>query len=158
VVALVVSTVLIAREHQRAEEALRAKEAALVQARANYEAAEANVQLARQAVDEMYARLQQDPLHVQARTPPLRRDAVLNALQFYQQLARQERTEPVMRRERALAMTRVGDIQHRLGRHSQALEAYTELIALLEGLAAEFPSRASSWWRSSRTSRLTACN
>jgi serine/threonine protein kinase/tetratricopeptide (TPR) repeat protein len=145
-VALAVSNVYIARERDRKDEALREKDQALAQARASAAAAEeqrrlaeANLQLARKAVDDMYAhfggKLANMP-HMQ----PLQRDLLLQALNFYQEFAKRNSADPGLRQGVALASLRVGSIDHQLGQPQQAAAALEQAIALYETLVAEDPA------------------
>jgi eukaryotic-like serine/threonine-protein kinase len=129
VLGLTVSNVYVAREKKD-------KEAALANARQNYEDAEANLLLARQAVDEMYTKVAKD-LAPQLYMLPFERDVLEKALGFYQEFARRKSGDPAARRETASAWLRVGSIHWTLGHYGQAKEACDKAIAVLEELAGE---------------------
>jgi serine/threonine protein kinase len=116
-------------------QALRATQAqTLAQERA--EAAEANLVLARQAVDEMYTQVARE-LSNQTQMLPYQRHVLEKALRFYQEFARRKSGDPAIRLDTAGATLRVGMILHSLGHHRQAKQPCEEAIAALEGLAAE---------------------
>jgi eukaryotic-like serine/threonine-protein kinase len=125
VVGLAISNAYITREKERKEEALQA--------------AEANLLLARQAVDEMYTQLAGD-LSVQPHMQPFQRDVFQKALRFYQEFAKRKSGDPAIRLETAAASFRVGAIQSSLGQRRQAKQACDDAIAALEALAAELPA------------------
>jgi tetratricopeptide (TPR) repeat protein len=132
-----VATTLVGGTVASAWQALRATRAqALAQER--LEAAESNLDLARQAVDEMYTRVVDD-VAGQLHLVPFRRDVMEKALRFYQEFARRKGGDPAARRETAAALLRVGNIHWSLGRPRQAKQACEEAIAELEGLTDELP-------------------
>jgi serine/threonine protein kinase/Flp pilus assembly protein TadD len=132
VLGLTLSNVYVAREKKE-------KDAALAKARQNAEDAEANLLLARQAVDEMYTKVAKD-LASQLYLLPFERDVLEKALGFYQEFARRKSGDPAARRETASAWLRVGNIHWTLAHYRQAKQACDKAIALLEELAAEFPA------------------
>jgi serine/threonine protein kinase len=135
VATLAISTVLIWREKDRAlEQEQKAKAAA----------AEAQAQrgLARRAVDRMFTQVAEKWIAQQPHLEPLERQFLLEALDFYQEFAREQNTDPDVRLETTNAYRRVGMIQGRLGEHAKAEEALQQAISLLEQLVAEFPSVA----------------
>jgi serine/threonine protein kinase/tetratricopeptide (TPR) repeat protein len=139
VVGLAASNVLISREKNE-------KVAALQQARTNEQTAdherqqaEANLLLARQAVDEMYTQVAEE-LGNQPYMQPFQRELLLKALRFYQKFARRKSDDPSIRLETAVALLRVGEIQYRLGKRRQAKQAGDDAIAALEALACELPA------------------
>jgi tetratricopeptide (TPR) repeat protein len=118
-------------------QAMRATQAqALAQER--LETAESNLDLARQAVDEMYIRVVDD-VAGQLNLVPFRRHVMEKALLFYQEFARRQGEDPAARRETAAALLRVGNIHWSLGHQRQAKQACEEAIAALAGLAVELP-------------------
>jgi tetratricopeptide (TPR) repeat protein len=132
VAGLATSNVLITRERNQKDGALKQRETALA-------AAEANLLLARQAVDEMYTQVA-DELAAQPHMQLFQRRVLEKALRFYQQFARRKSGDPDIQRETAAALLRVGTIQNTLGRHRQARQACEETIAALETLAAAPPA------------------
>jgi tetratricopeptide (TPR) repeat protein len=132
VAGLATSHVLVARERNQKDGALKQREAALA-------TAEANLLLARRAVDEMYTQVA-DELAAQPRMQLYQRGVLEKALRFYQQFARRKSGDPAILRETAAALLRVGAIQHTLGRLRQARQACEEAIAALETLAAALPA------------------
>jgi serine/threonine protein kinase len=120
-VALAVSTFLIAR--QRDEARRRERQARL-------------------AVDEMYTEVAQRWWSQQPYMEPVQREFLLKALRFYEEFAAEGGTDPVVRLEAARAARRVGDIQHRLGETTRAAAAYQQARARLERLQADIPGLA----------------
>jgi tetratricopeptide (TPR) repeat protein len=129
---LATSNVLIARERNQKDAALKQRETALA-------AAEANLRLARQAVDELYTRVA-DEIAGQPHMQLFQRDVLEKALRFYQQFAQRKSGDPAIQRETAAALLRVGRIQHTLGRDRQGRQACEGTIAALEELAATLPT------------------
>ncbi len=101
---------------------------------------EARRRQARRAVDEMYAEFAEKWLSRQPHMEPIQQHFLLKALRFYEEFAQENAPDPELRLETGKALRRVGDIQSKLGRHIQALEAYERAIRVLEELAAEFPA------------------
>jgi serine/threonine protein kinase/tetratricopeptide (TPR) repeat protein len=139
VVGLAVSNVLISREKNE-------KVAALHQAKTNEEAAdqqrqqaEANLLLARQAVDEMYTQVAGE-LGGQPYMQLFQRQLLQKALRFYQKFAAQKSGDPALRLETAIAALRVCSIQYSLGQRRQAKQACDDAIVALEALASELPT------------------
>jgi hypothetical protein len=120
VTALAVSTVLIARERA---EAVRQRDTA------------------RQAVDEMYTEVAEQWLEQEPEMEEVQRQFLLKALRFYQDFAREQGTDPAVRRATALAYRRVGDIQQKLGEQAKAEEAYGQALGLFGRLVKDFPAR-----------------
>jgi serine/threonine protein kinase/Flp pilus assembly protein TadD len=118
-------------------EALRAKRAETLAER-RLEEAEANLSLARQAVDEMYVQVA-DELALQPHMQPFQRDVLEKALRFYQEFVHQKRDDPLLQRDRARALLRVSRIRAELGHRSSAKEACDEALTTLEELAAALP-------------------
>jgi tetratricopeptide (TPR) repeat protein len=129
---LATSNVLIARERNQKGAALKQRETALADA-------EANLILAREAVDEMYTRVA-DGLTGQPHMQPFRRDVLQKALGFYQRFAQRKGGAPALRLDTALAALRVAQIQHDLGQRRQAKQVCQETVATLETLVAEQPT------------------
>jgi serine/threonine protein kinase len=132
VVGLAISNINVNREKDRAEKALKEKEGAL-------KAAEANLLLARQAVDEMYTKVAPE-LGSRPYMQSFQRDVLQKALRFYEQFAQRQSGDPAIRLETASARVRVGQVHYNLGQRRQAKRACDEAIAALEELGAELPA------------------
>ena len=132
VVGLAISNIYVNREKDRTEKALEEKEEAL-------KAAEANLLLARQAVDEMYTQVSPE-LGGLPYMQSFQRDVLQKALRFYEQFAQRQSGDPAIRLETASARLRVGGVQYPLGQRRQAKQACDEAIAALEALGAELPA------------------
>ncbi len=141
VAGLATSNVLIVRERDQKDTALRQRETALATAWANECASQANLRLARKAVDGLYTQLAEE-LYALPRMQPLQRKFLLQALEFYNEFSAQKGSDPEIRFETGRAYRRVGSINHLLGHRPEASHALRRAIALLEVLAQEFPDEA----------------
>jgi tetratricopeptide (TPR) repeat protein len=130
--------VYIAREKNQKEAALEQARASAAAAEEQRQQAEANLRLARQAVDDIYTRFAQQ-LADQPHMQPLERELLQKVLEFYREFARQKSTDPEIRLGTGRAQLRVGEIQYRLGHGAEAEAAYGEAILLLDQLAGEHP-------------------
>jgi serine/threonine protein kinase/tetratricopeptide (TPR) repeat protein len=128
VAGLVAATVLILREKSRATVALRE--------------ANDNFQEARDAVDQMLTRLASERLAGIPQMVPIRRELLEDALHFYQRFLAKKSDDPAVRQEAARAYWRVGVILDALEDYDQAIDAYTQGIALYEQLATGSPGVA----------------
>jgi serine/threonine protein kinase/Flp pilus assembly protein TadD len=122
VVVLAISNATITREKEDKEQALAA--------------AESNLLLARQAVDEMYMQVATE-LAGQPQMHPYQRELLRKALRFYQEFARRKSSDPLIRLETAHASLRVAAIDFMLGQRRQVEPTCRAAIAELEGLAGE---------------------
>jgi serine/threonine-protein kinase len=121
VVALAVNTVLVNRQKARAE---------------------ANFELARTAVDDMYTQVAVKWLNQESRMEPVQREFLVKALHFYEQFAQPAGSSPEVRLEAGKAALRVGAIQERLGDSAAADAAVRSAIDTFRALAAERPDPA----------------
>jgi tetratricopeptide (TPR) repeat protein len=129
---LATSNFLIARERNQKDAALKQRETALA-------TAETNLLLARRAVDELYTRVA-DEISGRPHMQLFQRDVLEKALRFYQQFAQRKSGDPVIQRETAAALLRVGRIGHTLGHDRQGQRAFEGTITALERLAAALPT------------------
>jgi eukaryotic-like serine/threonine-protein kinase len=132
---------LVAEQEQRA---LTQKNAADANARrqeaeAARKEAIANLQKAREAVDQMLTRVSEDKLLNTPQMEPLRKALLQDALRFYQEFLKQKATDPQSRLGTGEAWRRIGDLQTVLAEYAQAEAAFREAIAILEPLLQEFP-------------------
>ena len=132
VAGLATSNVLIARERDQKDAALRQRETALATAEANERASQANLRLARKAVDGLYTQLAEELYAGVPRMQPLQRKFLLQALEFYNEFSAQKGSDPETRFETGRAYRRVGSINHLLGHRPEASHALRRAIALLE--------------------------
>ncbi|MBX3439089.1 MAG: tetratricopeptide repeat protein, partial [Planctomycetaceae bacterium] len=137
-----------AEAEQRQEAEIRGAEAVeqrdrAITAEATAEArrvdAEASFERARQAVDDMYTQVAEKWLAQQPKLQPLQREFLEKALKFYEESAKQRSDEADLRFESARASRRVAEIQHRLGKRTEAEAAGMPAIEQLQSLVAEFP-------------------
>jgi serine/threonine protein kinase/predicted negative regulator of RcsB-dependent stress response len=130
--ALMTGTVASVWQAQRATQAQ-----ALAQER--LEAAEANLLLARQAVDEMYTQVANE-LHAQPSMRPYQRDILVKALRFYEEFARRNRRDPEIRLDRGRTLLFVAQIHFSLGQRRQAKQVVEQAVEVLQDLAADLPA------------------
>ena len=140
VVGLAVSNVLISRERDWKDEALREREAALAAVGAGERQARANLLLARKAVNGLYTQLAEE-LYAVPRMQPLQRKFLLQALEFYEEFSTQRGSDPEIRFETARACRRVGSIQHLLGQRREASEALSRAVTAARGARRAIPGR-----------------
>jgi tetratricopeptide (TPR) repeat protein len=106
--------------------------------------AEANLALARAAVDESLSAADRDPAAVGADVPELqdfRRELLEKAERFYTAFMQQDPRTEASRRDLALAHLRLGHIDRLLHRRAEASTRYREAIDRFDRLAADFPAR-----------------
>jgi serine/threonine protein kinase len=96
--------------------------------------AEANFQLARQAVDDMYTQVAERWLSQEPQMEPLQREFLQKALDFYERFAKPDGASAEMRRDAAKAARRVGEIQQRLGETGAAEASFRRACDVLEEL------------------------
>ena len=102
--------------------------------------AEANLDLALRAVDEMYTELAQEYLTDTPVAEPLKLAFLDRAARFYTEFTEENADDPALRYERALAYDRLGSVHFWLGRYTEAESAMRTSLFLFEELAAEMPS------------------
>jgi tetratricopeptide (TPR) repeat protein len=103
--------------------------------------AEANLQLARNAVDESLSSAERSSARVGADTPDaeeLRRELLDKAERFYQAFMYQEPRSEDSRRDLAMAHVRLGHIHRLTAKAEDAEREYTEGIAMLKALVTDY--------------------
>src|SRR5262249_23142184 len=100
----------------------------------------ANLQQAREAVDQMLTRVSEEKLFSTPQAALPRKNPLEDALTFYQRFLRQAGADPVVRLGAAEAYRRTGQIYTQLGQLEQAERALHEAITLLEKLVTDLPS------------------
>jgi tetratricopeptide (TPR) repeat protein len=138
-IGLVASMLLIWREKEQTKSALAEAHTQAERAEANYQRAQDNLETAYRVLEEIYVDVAEKRLAQQTQLTPEDRQILEKALAFYEQFARQNSTDPSVRRKTSEAYLRVGAIQQRLGQTDKAAAAYREALAVAEKLAAEFP-------------------
>jgi serine/threonine protein kinase/Tfp pilus assembly protein PilF len=126
VLGMAVSTLLIAREKNRAEQ--------------NFQRAEQHFREAREAVDRFGVRLAETLADVPG-AAQVRRDLLQETLRYYQNFAQQARHDPELRADLALTYSKIGTLSGELGKTDEALAAHHNALRLCEQLAAERPER-----------------
>ncbi len=109
--------------------------------------AEANLLLAKKAVDESLSSAGRKQAR-EAPDPPqlekFRHELLVKAEEFYSDfLAKQSRNDPEFRAESALVHSKLGDINRLLEKHEDAVAQYRNAIAELENLLREAPDNSS---------------
>jgi serine/threonine protein kinase/tetratricopeptide (TPR) repeat protein len=140
VAGLIVSNVLISREKEEKDLALRQARANAEDAERQRRLAQANLQLARKAVDEVYEQF------VGEFNSPSRHDQHLaqrfqqKTLTFYEEFARLQETDPELRFAVARAQVRVAEIHMAFQQFAPAEKALTQAMARLDALEGELAS------------------
>jgi len=96
-----------------------------------------NLQMARQAVDQMLTEVGHSELANVPQMEPLRRVLLEKALQFYQRFLQGNPADPEIRLATGQAYQRIGGLYDRLGQYADADRTLQEAIRVLEGLVAE---------------------
>jgi serine/threonine-protein kinase len=98
--------------------------------------ADSNFEMARNAVDQYFTRVSQEPLLDDDRLKPLRKDLLNAALEFYQKFIKQRENDRTVRRDLANTHFRAGVISVVMGKNSEGeahvkrgAEVFDELIA-----------------------------
>ena len=128
-----------------ATRSLAAERAAKAAAAANLDQANANLRLARQAVEEYFTRVSQDTLLQRQDAPnvrdlrELRKDLLDVALRYYQKFVDQHQEDAELQLELAQAYGRVGELTGEIGSKERALEAHQHELAIWTKLAEAAP-------------------
>jgi tetratricopeptide (TPR) repeat protein len=104
------------------------------------EQAEKRSSLVRRAVEDMYTQVAEKWLADAPQQDALQREFLGKALDIYRQLAQEESTDPVVRKETALAYFRLGQINRKLDQPDRAEQEYGSAISIQEELSREYPS------------------
>jgi tetratricopeptide (TPR) repeat protein len=110
-----------------------------LQVRAERDRARHSLQVARRAIDDLYAKMAAERLLDEPQLDPLCQELLEKAQTLYGELAREHSDNPEVRRDIALAWFRLGEIHRRRDQHDQAVHAYGEAIARQEELCRAFP-------------------
>src|SRR5260370_35967790 len=117
---LVSAILLITREKNRTQEALREAKDNYEKAEQNRRRAEANFQNALNAVDRMLTPLSSQQLAGDPQMEPVRRKILEDALQFLENFRQENSADPVVRPEMAQAYARLASVNARLGHPNPA--------------------------------------
>jgi tetratricopeptide (TPR) repeat protein len=132
--AALLATLLLSNVHIAREKA---------QADSQRERAEANLELARQAVDDYITKVGQDARLRQHDLEALRKQLLRSALGFYQKFAEQQRgDDPKVQAERGRAYLRLAFVTQQVGDNAEAVTLYEQAAALFDRLAADHPDVA----------------
>jgi eukaryotic-like serine/threonine-protein kinase len=105
-----------------------------------YESEVKQRRLARKAVDEMYTQVAQKWLAKEPRMEKIQREFLEKSLQYYQEFAEEQSSDPMVQLETAKAYRRMGSMHVTLGQDSNAMESFKKGIAIAEKLSADFPT------------------
>jgi serine/threonine protein kinase/Flp pilus assembly protein TadD len=97
-----------------------------------------NLGLAREAVDEIYGKIDLWLAHV-PQTELVQQQFLRKALQFYKQFAQETADSPTVRQKKAKTHQRIGEIHMRLGDLRASQREWDQARQLLDHLVAEFP-------------------
>jgi serine/threonine-protein kinase len=100
---------------------------------------EANLRLAKQAVDDCFQLAKEHPLLQQENMRQVRKLLLEKALPFYERFRVQRQDDPHIRAEMADNHYRVGYITAELGRNAEAQQSFGEALRLCEQLVQEHP-------------------
>jgi serine/threonine protein kinase/Tfp pilus assembly protein PilF len=139
VAALVLTTLILALSNVRIQNEKQQKETAFQQARANEERARKNVRVALKALDGIYLQVAEERLPRDAQRKKEDSELLKKAMEFYQQFAEQNSSDPRVRLDVGRAYRRVGDIRRFVGEHATAQQAYLAAIATGQALATDSP-------------------
>jgi serine/threonine protein kinase/tetratricopeptide (TPR) repeat protein len=139
VTGLAVSNVLISREKEDKDRALRQATANAEEAERQRRLAQANLQLARKAVDEVYEQLVGELDGTGRYDQHLAQKFQEKTLAFYEEFARLQETDPRLRLGVARAQVRVAEIHLTFRHNARAEEELTRAIARLDELQGELP-------------------
>jgi serine/threonine-protein kinase len=136
----------VGREQARTVEALEAEKASLERAltaekdaRHNLERAEANLKMARRAIDECFNIATEHPLFKRQGMEKARKLLLEKSLPFYRNFRTQRPNDPVLQFEEAVHWLRVGSIEQVLYRLTQARQSYERARELLDQLVKTQP-------------------
>ncbi len=102
--------------------------------------AEANFQLAKEAVDEFLSRVTEDPeLQTKGDFFPLRRRLLAAGLPFYQKFVQQKSDAPRLEFDRAMAHGHLALLHVEIGEMEEALANHEQMRAIFAELVAKFP-------------------
>src|SRR5262249_27101803 len=105
----------------------------------NFKKAEANYQMARDAVDRFYTRVSQDRLLNEPHMDRLRRELLELARDFYQKFADQRRADPRSRDDLGRALLRLSNIVRAIGSDRERLPRAEEPLVPFPAWAAAQP-------------------
>src|SRR5207302_9269100 len=159
VMALVLGTAVSTWQAIRATQAEGLAQERLDTAEEQRQVAEAQHKLARRAVDRMFTLVADKWLSRRAHLEPLQRQVLEEALQFYQEFAKERSSDPAIRLETGNAIRRLSEIQTKLGESANAENGFKQALALLGDLVTEYPAEpdyqvALAWAYSSYCSML----
>jgi serine/threonine protein kinase/tetratricopeptide (TPR) repeat protein len=107
--------------------------------KANYERAQANLDLAYRILDKIYMDTAEKRLPQEKDLTAEDRQYLENTLTFFEEIAKQNSNDRRARLEKAAAYRRVGGIHEQLGQDEQAAAAYQQALDISRTIATDFP-------------------
>jgi serine/threonine-protein kinase len=132
ILALTISTLLIRQREQAAQTAREQAESQRLRANAN-------LRLAREAVDRTVTKITADSRLKRSDFHQLRHDLLESMVPIYEQLVRQRENDPELQAEQARAYGWLGVIRADMGEIERSLSDLDHMVALYAQLAADFP-------------------
>ena len=112
---------------------------ALAESKQHQQQADANFEIARQAVDDMYTQVAEKWLQEQPHLTKMQRDFLFKAAEFYENVPAQYQDDPVLLQDAAGAHQRVGEIHHKLGDTAKANKQFEASLAICRRLVDRDP-------------------
>jgi eukaryotic-like serine/threonine-protein kinase len=137
------ATALLYREQQRTKVALISEQKNWQDAQANLRRADRHFRQAREAVDQLGARLADRLLEIPG-AEAVRRDVLLDTLRYYREFAADAGNDRELRQETALAYFKSGAIIGKLGAVQEAIAEYEKARAMLTELARDQSAQPSA--------------
>jgi hypothetical protein len=136
--ATLVAAVLVLGTIVSVWQAFRA-ETALSEAQQQRKLADANLQKARQAVDEYFTLVSESKLLDVPGMRPLRKELLEAALRYYQAMRNERADDPAVLADLVVAQLHVANIYHELDRNDDSLAALESAVSLAERLRRDYP-------------------
>ena len=96
--------------------------------------------MAWQAADDMYTQVAEKWLAQEPQLQLVQREFLQKAVEMYQEFAKEDSTDPVVREQTAMAHARVGAIHYKLGSLVQGEKAFSQAIDLFTSLTQQSPN------------------
>ncbi|HEY7423308.1 MAG TPA: serine/threonine-protein kinase, partial [Gemmataceae bacterium] len=136
-VGLAVAVVLLVTHAIEMQEEQKKTTAALGQAQGNLERADQNLELALQALDEVYVRDRKERIRQDKRLAEAQRETLQKGFKFYERFAKQNAGHEELQRATAKAYRRAGNLRRNLKDWAGAQADFAQAIAILEKWADE---------------------
>jgi serine/threonine-protein kinase len=135
VAALAVGTLLLTHAHRRTEEQRE-------RAEQNFQDAQRQRDLAREAVDRSFTAISEDPELKGHALEKLRHRFLEQAKDYYERFAREQAEDPTLQAERGRAYLRLADISEDLGRRNEAIDHARKAVQIFDELSRQHTAMA----------------